>query len=303
MHIATSHLKVDANILFSLQLFSFKNQQDIVPLLYDSEMGKLKVKHPNVAGIFYPHDPESLNEQLKSYIRPPKIDDTTTGTLKALIVPHAGYIYSGSIAGSAYYKLSQIAEKTNIIAILSPSHYFRLPKVAVLNYDTYQIPLGELNIHKGIIQHLLKNKLVEEMPEVFKQEHALEVHLPFIKYIVPDAQIIPLIVGHTQTKHVQAIIEELITRDIFIIVSSDLSHFHRYDIAKEIDSRTKNIIESLDYEHLKGEMACGFYPLSGLLKWAKENGGKIVTLDMGNSGDTAGDKSRVVGYGSFALYV
>ncbi|WP_340114762.1 AmmeMemoRadiSam system protein B [Maribellus mangrovi] len=263
----------------------------------------LKVKHPNVAGTFYPRDPEMLKQAVRSYIQPGKAGKETHGKLSALIVPHAGYVYSGPVAGVGYYLLSQLPQKPASVAVLAPSHFYGFGKVATLQTDVYETPLGPLLIDKNTVQHLLDAELVSEMPEVFEQEHALEVQLPFIREVAPRATIIPLIVGQTRAEQVELIIDKLIKLDVFIIISTDLSHFHLYTEACEIDHHTKERIEALDYQSLNGNMACGFHPLAGLLKWTKANSGKLVTLDLRNSGDTAGDKSRVVGYGSFALYV
>lgn len=262
----------------------------------------LKVKHPNVAGTFYPRDPETLKQALKSYIHPGQTDREAHGKLSALIVPHAGDIYSGPVAGVGYHRLSQLPRKPALIAVLAPSHYYGFGKVAVLNADAYETPLGSILIDKNTVQQLLAADLASEMPEVFEQEHALEVQLPFIRVVAPGARIVPLIVGQTRAEQVELIISYLIEHDVFIIISTDLSHFHPYTAAREIDRHTKERIEALDYQSLNGNMACGFHPLSGILKWAKTNKGNIVMLDLRNSGDTAGDKSRVVGYGSFALY-
>ncbi len=263
----------------------------------------LKVKPTNVAGAFYPRDPETLQHMLVKYIPSHKKRKKHERKLKALIVPHAGYIYSGPIAGLAYAKLASKASKVGRIAVLAPTHYYHLPHIAVLNCTAYETPLGPIAIDEHFVQHLLDKKLAVERTDVFEQEHALEVHLPFIKRVAPYAMLVPLIIGQTDPENVRKMVDELIRQDVFIIISTDLSHFHSYKEARKIDKKTKNYIESLSYQKLNGEMACGFYPLTGLLKWASENKGTIETLDVRNSGDTAGDKSRVVGYGSFALYV
>jgi MEMO1 family protein len=263
----------------------------------------LKVKRTNVAGTFYPGDPESLQKVLLRYIAPKKHRKKHKRKLKALIVPHAGYNYSGPVAGTAYSKLAEQASSVGRIAVLSPTHYFYLPQLAVLNCTAYETPLGPIVIDEDYVKHLIDKKLAVDRPEVFEQEHSLEVHLPFIKQVAPYAMLVPLIIGQSDPENVQKIVDELIRQDVFIIISTDLSHFHSYKEARKMDRKTKTMIESLDYDHLNGEMACGHYPLSGLLKWAAENNGKIETLDLKNSGDTGGDKSQVVGYGSFALYV
>jgi len=263
----------------------------------------LNVKQPNVAGQFYPSDPEGLQRYLVHYISPQKSRGKSTGKLTALIAPHAGYDYSGAIAGMAYAELETRASGVGRIAVLSPTHYFYFSQIAVLNCDAYETPMGPIVIDEQFVEHLLDKKLAVDRSDIFEREHALEVHLPFIKQVAPYAMLVPLIIGQTDPEIVKKMVDELIRNDVFIIVSTDLSHFHPYKVAQSMDQKTKIIIESLEYTQLNGEMACGHYPLSGLLKWAKENNGRIETLALRNSGDTAGDKSSVVGYGSFALYV
>lgn len=263
----------------------------------------LSVKHTNVAGTFYPGDPEMLENMLRKYIHSTQSLKRDKRELKGLIVPHAGYVYSGPVAGIAYAHLAQKASDVGTIAILSPTHYYYLSEIAVPDCSAFETPLGPIAVDESLVHCLLEKELVIKRPGVFEQEHALEVHLPFMKQAAPYAMLLPLIVGQTDPESVRKVVEELIRQDAFIIISSDLSHFHSYNEARQIDRKTQNCIESLDYQNLNGEMACGFHPLSGLLKWAAENGGSIETLDLRNSGDTAGDKSRVVGYGSFALYV
>lgn len=263
----------------------------------------LKVKQPNVAGTFYPDDSETLQRLVVNYIPSLNNKKNRKQQLAGLIVPHAGYEYSGRVAGIAYAKLKAHASDVGRIAVLSPTHYFHFSQIAVLNYVAYETPLGPVVIDEHFVQHLLDKKLAVDRPDVFDKEHALEVHLPFIKQVAPYAMLVPLIVGQTHPENVRKLVDELIRQDVFIIVSTDLSHFHSYREARNIDRKTKILIEALAYKHLDGEKACGHYPLSGLLKWAGENNGRIKTLDLCNSGDTAGDKHSVVGYGSFALYV
>ncbi len=263
----------------------------------------LSVKHTNVAGSFYPGDPETLGNVLRNFIQTKQRNKKKKNTLKGLIVPHAGYVYSGPVAGIAYAHLAEKASGVGTIAILAPTHYYHLSEIAVSDCAAFETPLGPVAVDEGLVKALLAKKLIIERPEVFEQEHALEVHLPFVKKVAPYAMLLPLIVGQTDAETVCKVINELIQQEVFIIISSDLSHFHSYNEAREFDQKTRICIEALDYQNLNGEMACGFHPLSGFLKWAAENHGTIETLDLRNSGDTAGDKSRVVGYGSFALYV
>lgn len=270
--------------------------------MYPKDTKMRTIKRTNVAGIFYPSDEKKLNRLLEKLILPfNKFDEFNLQNLKVLVAPHAGYAYSGAVAGAGYFALSRSLDTLEKIAILSPSHYFNLHQIAFLNYDEYSTPTGSLKIDKRFIKSLTDKTMGENIPEVFENEHALEVQLPFIKKLYPDAEIIPVIVGQANPEIVQSLIDDLIQNNVFIVISSDLSHFHSYDEAKSIDLTTQRIIKTMDYEQLTGKMACGVYPLCGALKWAKENRASVKTLALQNSGDTAGSKDRVVGYGAFAI--
>jgi len=254
------------------------------------------IKNPNVAGLFYPQD----SKELYGFLDKLFLSNTSevSFTPKAVIAPHAGYIYSASVAIEAY---RCIPKETTKVAILSPTHYYQLDKIAYHPASYFKTPLGDININQAIISDLKKINQVECIPEAFEKEHALEVHLPFLQYWLNDFSLVPLIVGQCGPLEVKEVIDFLIKNDVFIIISSDLSHFHTYEKAKELDDITKLKIESLDFDHLDHKDACGYYPLRGLLMYAKELGLACKTLEMKNSGDTAGDKTRVVGYGSYAI--
>ena len=259
-----------------------------------------KVKRPNVAGMFYPDDFNELTKMLKSYLGK-ACPSIFFNNLQAIIAPHAGYIYSGSVAATAYKYLQNMEKKPDKIAVFSPSHYYDLDKIAVHNATHFKTPLGEMPLDRDMIGCLLKKNLVENIPSVFEKEHALEVHLPFLQMILPHAQLIPLVVGRVTPQEVEKVIELLNHHNIFIVVSSDLSHFHDYKTAVNIDGHTCKIIEKKEYEKLHPVLACGCYPIKGLLKWSIAKGLEVEALDVRNSGDTAGDKSQVVGYGAFGV--
>ena len=258
------------------------------------------IKQPNVAGIFYPDNAEELNDMMQDFLHEAR-PSMKLNNLQAIIAPHAGLIYSGSIAASAYKYLEVLEEKPEKIAIFSPSHYYGFSTVAVPSATHFKTPLGEIPLDRDIIDSLLKKNLVEEIPRVFEREHALEVHLPFLQTILPQCQLIPLVVGQVPPQKVEDVIEVLNGLGVFIVVSSDLSHFHDYKTAVDIDRDTSRIIEKQEYEKLNPDRACGCHPIRGLLKWSISKGLEVTALDVRNSGDTAGDKSKVVGYGAFSI--
>ena len=258
------------------------------------------VKNPNVAGMFYPDNLDELMRILNSLFS----ENRSTPSLKNLqgiIAPHAGLIYSGCVAASAYKYLKEMKRKPDSIAVLSPTHYYDLNEIAVHDATHFKTPMGPMPLDLDIIESLLKKNLVQSTPQVFEKEHALEVHLPFLQMLLPYSKLIPLIVGRTSPEEVEDVIEELKRNNVFIVVSSDLSHFHDYKTAREIDKNTCKIIEKKEYENLKPSYACGYYPIKGLLKWSIAKGLTVDAIDVRNSGDTAGDKSRVVGYGAFCV--
>ena len=259
-----------------------------------------KVKQPNVAGTFYPDNPDELKNLLQMYLKEANPTVSLTNP-QAIIAPHAGLIYSGSIAASAYKYLEQMEVKPDKIAVLSPGHYYDFAKIAVSDATHFKTPLGEIPLDRELIEYLLQKDQVENIPQVFEREHALEVHLPFLQMILPQCRLIPLVVGRVSPTEVEEVIEMLNSHRVFIVVSSDLSHFHDYEAARKIDFDTSKIIENKEYEKLRSSYACGYYSLKGLLKWSLTKGLAIKTLDVRNSGDTAGDKSKVVGYGAFSV--
>lgn len=259
------------------------------------------VKLPNVAGTFYPSDKVELTSMIETYLEQGQPWDKTK-TPRALIAPHAGYVYSGQVAGSVYKTLEKIKDKIDKVAVLSPSHFFGLGRIAITDATHFQTPLGEVPVCTKTLEQLKNFPQIEEIPKAFEKEHALEVHLPFLQKVLGSFDLIPLIVGQVGPKDVYEVIDFFDKENIFIVISSDLSHFHDYESATEKDHHTQKTLENMDYENLAHDDACGYYPLRGLLKWAKERELSLETVEMRNSGDVSGDKSRVVGYGSYIVY-
>jgi AmmeMemoRadiSam system protein B len=257
------------------------------------------IKRPNVAGSFYPQSSVELSEMLKGFLNDAK---SISERPKAIIAPHAGYIYSGAIAASAYKQLVNLKTKIKTVVVFSPSHFWRFQGVAVTDVDYFETPLGDIKVNQQLINKLKQMNQVQVLPQAFEREHALEVHLPFLQETLGDFELVPLIVGPATPDEVEEVIQKLDGDDVFFVVSSDLSHFHHYDTAVGLDSNTTTKINEGNFQAIGHDDACGYYPLRGLLKWATDHHHKVKCIDQRNSGDTAGDKDSVVGYGAYIIY-
>ncbi len=262
----------------------------------------MKIKMPNVAGSFYPADRADLSAVLDQCFAHSKQAEQITDKLRAIVAPHAGYIYSGSVAASAYNNLEKIKDQIKTVVILSPSHFFGFAGIALSDVSHFRTPLGDIEVDHGLQQVILDFPQIQVRPEAFEREHALEIHLPLLQTVLENFKIIPMIVGQTSPEEVQSVIQALDQEGVFFVVSSDLSHFHNYETCQNLDSKTTKAIEEKSIDNIGGNDACGYYPLRGLLSWANDKNLNIKNIDLRNSGDTAGDKSRVVGYGSYLVY-
>ncbi len=265
-----------------------------------------------VAGQFYPAVASELQSMLDSLLEasPSQEDSTSNETFappKVLIAPHAGYIYSGGVAASAYRRLQAIADTIHRVVLLGPAHRVRLSGIAASSADLFATPLGQIPLDREGIEAALKHPNVGPnsgiVDAAFAQEHSLEVHLPFLQTCLKQFQLLPFVVGQAKTEQVAELLDLLWGDEhTLIVISTDLSHFHPYEEARRRDQATSTAIEQLSYESLTYEDACGRNPLRGLLHTARNRGMHIEKLDLRNSGDTAGPKDRVVGYGSYALH-
>jgi len=227
---------------------------------------------------------------------------TTDKKPRAIIVPHAGYIYSGPVAAPAYHTLLQYKDQIKKVVLLGPSHRVAFNGLALSGMDYFSTPLGDIPIDHSVNQGLLQHSGVNIMEQAHQYEHSLEVHLPFLQAVLDDFQLIPIVVGDTEPELVATVVEELLDDDLTICVTStDLSHFHDYATAQKLDSATSQSILNMDYKKIGFEDACGRNPLKGVLYWAKKHGYKVSLLDLRNSGDTSGTRDRVVGYGSYLI--
>lgn len=258
------------------------------------------VREPAVSGLFYPADVAILSREIDQYLQEA---ESTGPAPKAMIVPHAGYIYSGPVAATAYARLINDREKIKRVILLGPAHRVGFRGLAGPLSHSFRTPLGAVQID---IEQL--KQISTQFPQVIQndrphvEEHSLEVHLPFLQRILGDFKLVPLVVGQATADEVAEVLEALWNGpETLIVISSDLSHFHDYTTARELDSNTSAAIESLHGEDIGPEDACGFLPVRGLLKVASRKGMKARTIDQRNSGDTAGSKDRVVGYGAYTF--
>ena len=243
------------------------------------------VRRPAVSGTFYPDDPGELSAAVSRFLEsaPPR------EWAKAIVAPHAGYVYSGPIAARAFRCLSPELSR---VVLLGPSHFAPLRGLAVPNAAAFETPLGRVEL-----------ELPGDLPRsdaAHAREHSLEVELPFLQLALRELRLVPIVVGHAQPAEVADVLARLWGgAETAIVVSSDLSHYLRYDDARRADEETARRIEQL--VPVPDHAACGAAPLNGLLFEAARRGMRCERLDLRNSGDTAGDRNRVVGYGAFAL--
>ena len=257
------------------------------------------VRQPAVAGTFYPADADELEKSVAANLNSPLAWDIDA---KALVVPHAGHVYSGAIAGSAYASVRHLADRITRVVLLGPAHRVAFKGIAVPSADAHATPLGDIPVDWQGVAEALALPQVQLSDAAFEGEHSLEVHLPFLQRALGEFSLVPLLVGDAQPEGVEQVLRKLWGGpETLIVISTDLSHFHEYDAAQKLDASASRAIETFNVEGLSGELACGFRPLSGLLRAAQRLDLRPTTLDVRNSGDTAGDKSRVVGYGSYAF--
>ena len=260
------------------------------------------VRRPAVAGAFYPADPAALRAALHDSFSGAVRPEPGAVEPKALVVPHAGYIYSGPIAASAYLRIEAARGRIRRVVLLGPSHRVPLRGLASSSADAWATPLGSVPIDTDARDALRHLACVAVDDTAHASEHSLEVQLPFLQTVLDDFELVPLVVGHATADDVAAVLDVLWDDDAtVVVVSTDLSHYHRYGDAQRLDATTAAAIAALRPAAIDDDDACGARPLRGLLTTARNRGLTVETLDLRNSGDTAGDRQRVVGYGSFAL--
>ena len=260
------------------------------------------IRRPAVAGMFYPGSPSELARDVQALLQsvaPRAVRETAP---KAIVAPHAGYVYSGPIAASIYARIAPAAARIRRVVLLGPTHRVAVDGLALPAATHFATPLGDIEIDRDAAAMLadLPQVIVADTPHL--QEHSLEVQLPFLQTLLPQFRLLPLAVGRASAESVAQVIERLWGGDeTLIVVSSDLSHYLPYTAAREIDRGTARRVLAGD-PSISHDEACGATPLNGLLLAARRHGLQAEMVDLRNSGDTAGDRDRVVGYGGFAFY-
>ena len=257
------------------------------------------IRQPAVAGTFYPSARRLLQAMIQGFLEKAA---TTGAQPKAIIAPHAGYIYSGPIAASAYARL--LAGRSNIrrIVLLGPSHRVGFRGLAVSSAEWFATPLGDITIDRKAVEKILELPFVQTSDRAHAFEHSLEVHLPFLQEVLENFSLVPAVVGDANPEEVAEVLELLWDGDeTALVISSDLSHYHDYATARRKDEATSAAIEALRPQDIGVEHACGRLPVNGLLYAARRRGLKAQTVDLRNSGDTAGGKDSVVGYGAYVF--
>ncbi len=258
------------------------------------------VRPAAVAGLFYPAAPAELAatvaRALAVAVAPDEVEP------KALIVPHAGYVYSGVTAGVAFARLRSRRDDVRRVVLLGPAHRARVESIAVPAADGFATPLGVVPVDDELRRRVVALPGVRVDDRAHAAEHALEVELPFLQTALASFTLLPLAVGDASAEEVATVLDHVWGgRETLVVVSTDLSHYHDYATARARDRRTAGAIVAADDHAIADDDACGARPLRGLLRAARRRRLSVRCLDVRSSGDTAGDRERVVGYGAFAI--
>lgn len=253
-----------------------------------------------VAGHFYPARPEELTAMLAGWLDMPH--PPAPPAPKAIVAPHAGYIYSGALAADCHRRFLPDRDIIRRVVLMGPAHRVPLRGLATTSADIWATPLGPIAIDREALAELADLPFLAVNDAAHAQEHALEVHLPILKLALPQAKLVPFVVGQASPEQVATVLNRLWDgSQTRIVISSDLSHYHTYAEAKALDARTASAVEALDETALGRDQACGRIPLGGLIQAARQRGLAVQRVGLINSGDTAGDKNKVVGYGGWSF--
>jgi MEMO1 family protein len=257
------------------------------------------IRKPAVAGRFYPASPVELRETVRAFLDDA---DTSGAAPKALIAPHAGYVYSGPVAASAYKLIESLRGRITRVVLLGPAHRVPFRGLALHSADAFATPLGSIPVDRDAADAIARFPQVIVFDEAHALEHSLEVHLPFLQEALGEFSLVPLAVGDATPAEVDEVLDALWGGpETLVVVSSDLSHYYDYDTARTLDEATTRAIEDLRFEDVHGGDACGRVPIRGLLSVARRRNMKVETVDLRSSGDTAGPRSQVVGYGAYVF--
>ncbi len=257
------------------------------------------VRPPAVAGLFYPEDPDELRRHVRELLHTAPAGGPVP---KAVIVPHAGYIYSGPIAASAYARIAKGRAMIHRVVLLGPAHHVAFEGIATCSATHFATPLGTIPVDLDALRNIDDLPYVRVFNPAHVSEHSLEVQLPFLQIALAAFTLVPLVVGDATPEQVDTVLERLWGGpETLIVISSDLSHYHGYLDAQRLDLATSQAIEQLREQDIGNHQACGRNPVNGLLHAARRLGLHAHTVDLRNSGDTAGDRDRVVGYGAYVF--
>lgn len=253
----------------------------------------VRTREPAVSGQFYPSERKHLAETVKHLLQEAPFRKAEARP-KGLIVPHAGYIYSGEVAAYGFSLLEDSGKKWKRVVAIGPAHTAMIHELAADTSDFWKTPLGKVKVQRNGFP---------ELSAAHRSEHCLEVELPFLQYLLGDFEWVPLVAGHIDPKACAGAVMEKLDDDTLLLISSDLSHYYDYNRANLLDHRTIATIEALDYEEMENiGIACGKAPILIALRIAREKGWQCRLLKYLNSGDVTGDHSSVVGYASFVFY-
>ncbi|MBW7860342.1 MAG: AmmeMemoRadiSam system protein B [Rhodocyclaceae bacterium] len=264
-------------------------------------MASASVRPAAVAGLFYPADPRVLHAQIGDLIGAAMAADRSSRPPKAIVVPHAGYLYSGPVAASGYAAIAPLRGHVSRVVLLGPAHRMAVRGFAIPAAQAFATPFGEVPVSRDDWLALQRRAdvVVDDRPHAL--EHSLEVQLPFLQMVLDGFRLVPILVGDASAEAVASLLGELWGgEETLIVISSDLSHYHPYLHARQCDQATVRQILALD-DHILDDQACGARPINGLMRVAAQRGLTPHLLDLRNSGDTAGDRSRVVGYASLSF--
>ena len=259
-----------------------------------------RVRAPHMAGTWYPAGDNECADMVMACLdkgRPSPVADP-----KVIVAPHAGFVFSGEIAGTAFRQLAEHRKRKKRVVIIGPAHRIGFKGLATTSADAWATPLGTVPVDWGALRKLMPLPGFSVLDKVFEGEHSLEVHLPFLQPVLDDFSIVPILVGDASVE----LVRDALTLvwggpETVISVSSDLSHFHDYDTAVGLDQETTRQIELLQLEKINGTGACGHRALAGALDLARAQDLRVTHLDVRNSGDTKGGRDRVVGYGAYSM--
>ena len=256
------------------------------------------IRRPAVAGSFYPAQPDRLRRKVVELLA--DAESALKIAPKALIAPHAGYIYSGPSAAAAFARLRDSAQTWARVVLIGPAHYVAIRGIALPTVDAFETPLGRVPVDHDALNKITGLPFVSRNDAAHAPEHALEVELPFLQIVLRSFSMLPLVVGDATAHEVAQVLARLWSGpETLLVISSDLSHYHSYETARRLDAATAAVIENGDWASLGPGQACGYLPIAGLVIEANHHNLKARRLSLCSSGDTAGSRDQVVGYGAW----